>query len=80
VGSNPITRFFTKKTSVLLVYLLKNCYYLFLMGKARVNIHAHSLRHDYATRLLEKGTNIKAVQELLGHSKLFKDLTTEICP
>ena len=38
--------------------------------KAGVNIHAHSLRHGYATRLMEKGANIKAVQELLGHSRI----------
>ena len=38
--------------------------------KAGVNIHTHSLRHGYATRLLEKGANVKAVQELLGHARL----------
>jgi hypothetical protein len=37
---------------------------------AGVNIHVHSLRHGYATRLLEKRANIKAVQELLGHSRI----------
>ncbi len=31
-------------------------------------IGAHALRHTYATRLFEKGVDIKIISELLGHS------------
>lgn len=61
-----------KLTRAMIFTIIKD---LAAIAGIRKNISPHTLRHSFATHMIEAGADLRAVQEMLGHESI---ITTEI--